>query len=134
MTLGYSKYYPWGGETDFERKVLSGEKIHTIRKDLKGRWKAGRAIEHVTGNRTKQRNQFASGLCQSTQTIEILFNELGKIELVKVDKKEIPNWELIAKNDGLSIISFERWFYNSSNDGFFKGVVIHWTNLLYGGA
>lgn len=133
MTLGYSKYYHWGGETNFESKILSGEKLHTIRQDVKGRWKTGNSIQHVTGNRTKQRNQFANGVCTGTENIVIVFNSLGKIESVKVEGKEINNWELIAKNDGLSILDFERWFFLSATSFVFKGKIIHWANLIYAG-
>lgn len=131
MILGYSKYYPWGGETLFESKILSGEKIHTIRKDLKGRWKSGNTIQHSTGVRTKSFNQFAKGECTSTENIIITFSDLGKIETVLVNGKEINNWELIARNDSLSILDFEKWFYTNSHNNIFKGKIIHWTNKKY---
>lgn len=131
MILGYSQYYPWGGETPFESKILSGEKVHTIRKDLKGRWKAGNTIQHSTGVRTKKFNQFAKGGCISIESINITFSELGKIETVFIDGVEINNWDVIAKNDGLSILDFEKWFYTNSHHGIFKGKIIHWTNKKY---
>jgi hypothetical protein len=131
MNLGYSKYYPWGGETNFKEEVLSGEKLHTIRKDEKGRWKPGPVINHLTGNRTPERNEFLTNTCISTQKIVIVFDERGNIDFVTVGDNNIPMWNLIAKNDGLSILDFEKWFYTNSDNGVYSGVIIHWTNLLY---
>jgi hypothetical protein len=131
MNLGYSSKFPWGGLTQFEEYILSGRKKHTIRIDLKGRWKAGRIIHHVMGNRTKQRREFLRGECHGTQIVKMFFDLRGKIECLKVDGREIPDWEKVAFNDGLTIIEFEKWFNENSTDDIFEGTIIHFTDLRY---
>lgn len=131
MTLSFTKYFPWGGETHFKEKVISGEKIHTIRPNEKKRWRCGIICNMVTGNRTKYRYEFKTAECVSTQNIVIVFNEMGKIDFVTIDSKQINNYELVAKNDGLNLLDFEKWFYNQSKDGVYKGTIIHWTNMRY---
>lgn len=131
MNLGYSEKFPWGGLTRFEEYVLSGRKKHTIRVDLKGRWIAGRLINHVMGNRTKQRREFLRGECHGTQLVKMLFDDRGKITWVKVDGRELENWEVLAHNDGLTMIEFEKWFYENSTDDLYEGTIIHFTDLRY---
>lgn len=123
MVLGYTKGH------GFESKILSGEKLHSIRADIKNRWRRGNEIQHITGNRTSQRSQFASGVCTGTQEIVIVYDDRGKIETVRVGGREVLGWEKIAKNDGLSITAFEGFFYSEA--GLFKGKIIHWTNERY---
>jgi len=170
MTLGYSQTFPWGEPTLFREKILkefdnlarplsielSGDelkslmaqidsidnpKLHTIRQDPTNRWREGRDIHHVYGNRTKARKCFLKNRCLSTQRIVILYEETvvstdqgeGKdgIErpVVMVDFRVMSpeQVDLIAKNDGFkSTDDFFRWF-----DKPFSGVIIHWTKLRY---
>jgi len=131
MNLGYSENFPWGGETNFESKVLSGEKIRTIRLNEKGRWRAGILLNHLLGNRTKRRREFLRNNCISTENITIAFSATGKIKSVMVEGKNITNWCNIALNDGLTVNDFEMWFYRSAAAGVFKGTIVHWTNKKY---
>jgi len=131
MNLGYYAKFPWGGLTRFEEYVLSGRKKHTIRVDLKGRWKAGRLIHHLMGNRTPARREFMRGECHGVQPVKMLFDDRGKIIWLKVEDREINNWEVVAYNDGLTIIEFEKWFYENSTDEIFSGTIIHFTDLRY---
>lgn len=131
MVLGFTQIFPWGGETRFKEKVLTGSKLHSIRVDAKRRWHAGRVIQMVTGNRTRQFSQFLVRPCTGVQEITIVFDERGKIEWVIVGKKRVHSYEVIAKNDGLNLLDFEKWFYAASTRGVFKGRVIHWTDLRY---
>jgi hypothetical protein len=56
----------------FVGKILSGEKIHTIREDKTGRWKEGMKIHFWCGNpRNPSKNpyQFKEGICTGVQDI-----------------------------------------------------------------
>lgn len=115
---------------NYERKTYH-PKIHTIRADRKGRWKPGNKIHLVTGNRTKDRNQFAPVLeCVSVQTIEIkpAFKQVTILPEWYQPKDLTPKEiEILAKNDGFdSVDDFWRWF-----DKDFQGSIIHWTDLKY---
>lgn len=137
MTLGYSTTFPWGGPTNFPEKIILGEKVHTIRKDLKKRWRQGRPIQHVTGNRTKSRELFHENVCTGVQDIMIYFSNEGMIWELFVDGKSLDLTQilLLAHNDGLSFDEFRQWFVdNATPDGtrrLFSGKIIHWTNLRY---
>lgn len=111
-------------------------KFHTIREDIKCRWKAGMNIHFVINSRTKDRFQFAPVVtCVSVQEIFIehskfsclspmiyihngknLFNPLTYQEMVS-----------LAKNDGFN--SLDDFFKYFNKD--FKGKLIHWTGLRY---
>ncbi len=131
MVLGYEKKFADGRDTPFVSAFIDGTKIHTFRPDKRNQIKAGTVLKHVINNRTPQIHYFGQNICNGTQNIVIVFNELGKIESVKVDGKEQTNWEVIAKNDGLNILDFESYFYNKSQGGVFKSKIIHFTDLRY---
>lgn len=127
MTLGYSKQFP-----DFPAKILSGEKIHTIREDKSRRWREGMKIQHVTGNRTKERKQFAEGVCTGVQDIVIVFQGLV-IKRINVEGYSIPveRWRMLAYNDGMEWHEFQAYFRGCANLGIFIGRIIHWTDKRY---
>ncbi|MCK9452842.1 MAG: hypothetical protein M0Q90_14200 [Bacteroidales bacterium] len=122
MILGYKER--------FKQPILDKTKIHTIREDAHDRWKVGMTIQHATGVRTKNYNQFAEGQCQSTQRIEIertsdfLIDTIVKIDGRKLAENEVRN---LAFNDGFqNLVAFYMFFANG-----FKGKIIHWTELKY---
>lgn len=133
MTIGYSTVFPWGPPTNFEASILSGEKIHTIREDRTRRWKAGNSVQHVTGNRTKRLNKFKEGTCDGVQDIEVHFWANGDIASIRIDKKNLDRyrWPELAKNDGLSMEDFAKWFGLATKAFAFYGRIIHFTNLRY---
>lgn len=116
-------------------------KLHTIRKDEKNRWKVGNKIHFVTGNRTKERNQFAP---------EINVKSIQRIDIYKVANVYTPytyktknnrtyqiaidgnclnadNMHRIAVNDGFDDLeAFFDWFVED-----FSGKIIHWTDYKY---
>jgi len=133
MILSFKKQFP--------DKILSGEKIHSIREDSRGRWVAGRPVHFATGVRTKNYNCFQEGVCVSVQRIEILhyafLEKQPAIEVIVDDNikftqrgNHIYNSNFIkqlAKNDGFdSVEDFFKWF---SSD--FQGKIIHWTDFRY---
>ena len=111
----------------FVGKIMFGEKIHTIRADLKNRYKVGTMLHMATGVRTKNYNCFKITTIDSIQEIVIKHYPYGIV--LTIDGKQ-PNNETmheLAKNDGFdSVKDFFKWF-----DKDFKGKLIHWTDKLY---
>lgn len=119
-------------------------KIHTIRQDVKKRWKVGMKIHFVINNRTKNRFQFAPVLeVKKIQEIEIKYVESKHYKInigVFVDGQmignafgndEIESYDntllTLALNDGFKDVqSFFDWFKED-----FTGRLIHWTDLSY---
>ena len=147
MILGYKMYWPWGGFTNFAKKILLGTKKHSLRIDENNRWRAGMKIQHAHGVRTKRYMMFLKGECKSTQQIKIerhdgILNDdyyvyrvvIKGIQFVMgfkvtVDDKVLirETVDLLAANDGFdSTIDFFDWFW----DGF-EGKIIHFTDLKY---
>lgn len=127
----------------FVEKILSGEKIHTIREDKPGRWVADKLIHFATGVRTAKYHCYMEDTCKSVQSIQIQYF-LWEYESSKDNMRVLVNgglfynvdrkfatgseqMELLAKNDGFdSIEEFFKWF-----DSDFEGVIIHWTDFRY---
>jgi hypothetical protein len=108
-------------------------KKHTIREDLKNRWKAGNKIHAVYNNRSKNQFQFAPTFkCTGVQIIEIIYRyEKGiAYPLVMIDDRLLTSRaELVnlSLSDGFEgIREFFAWFNKD-----FKGKIIHWTDLRY---
>ena len=130
MILGFKK--------QFEHKILSGVKKHTIREDQKNRWLPGRKIHFATGVRSKKYNQFAEGYCSKIEPFEIKYiydgnkttanvfvdNELLG-QAIWIDSKLVNSSfsvDMLSANDGFIRTSdFFEWF-NSD----FNGKIIHW--------
>lgn len=114
--------YQWSCRNDFK------DKLHTIRKDEKNRWHAGRLIHFVINNRSKNQWQFAPVIpCISTQKIEMVWR--NGVFLVYVDSKLLNNKQTLhlALNDGFESEEELRSYFNTD----FTGKIIHWTNLKY---
>lgn len=139
-----------GFKQQFVDKIVSGQKLHTIREDKKNRWSRYHIIHMSTGVRTKDYHCFLTRHCVSVQNITI--NPISK--QVAIDNKWIlcedsitginalssvadvfGKWvlnnkvhlEVLAKNDGFdSVDEFWQWF-----DKPFEGKIIHWTTLKY---
>jgi hypothetical protein len=131
MLVNYLKYYPWGGEANFQKKILSKEKIHTIRKNKKG-FKPNAVLDH--GERIKgkgfKRKSFSTNKCISVQEIEITFKK-DEITKCEINGKSI-SWKLIAENDGLSSNDFLKWFSLFKNEeNKFTGYIVHWSHFKY---
>jgi uncharacterized protein YqfB (UPF0267 family) len=128
MILGFNRR--------FEKPILKGDKVHTIREDRKNRHSGGGRLHLSIGVRTKAYRCLKETLCTGVQQIEILYGNGGYCDVfvyqdarVLVDGRELsyPEVTELAKNDGFdSQDAFFKWF---SSD--FKGKIIHWTNLKY---
>lgn len=114
----------------FLDKILNCSKIHTIRGDESNRWKPGNKIHFATGVRSKQYNQFRSGVCSRVQDIEIIYGNMSnQFPEIYIDGiyQTTEDVEELAYNDGFdSVDDFRSWF---SDD--FIGKIIHWTDYKY---
>jgi len=114
-------------------------KLHTIRKDEKNRWRAGKIIHPIINNRSKKRFQFAPEMpVRKTQNIAIL--DLGIETRVEIDGEHFDSWfhdpnfncsgnriTELAKNDGFP----DAWSFLKYFNFDYEGKIIHWTGLEY---
>ena len=127
-------------QIQYVKKAIStnwifANKIHTIRRDEKNKWKVGNKIHFVIYNRTPQRYQFAPIVpCMSVQAIKIkyCYNRNTKAfdtPIVMIGDKQLSiNEETqLAINDGFQ--SSEAFFNYFDKD--FTGKIIHWTDKQY---
>lgn len=131
MILSYRKTIEGTSRpTNFEEKINSGEKIHTIRADEKNRWKEGMKIHHAHGVRTKYYDCFQEDICKGVQSIKIECpTEFMNDVKFYVDDRLLSKDEMIdlAHNDGFSCLAeFHLWFGED-----FEGKLIHWTDKRY---
>ena len=129
MVLGFKKTMeaPSGRKvpTNFQDKIQKGIKLHTVREDRTGRWKAGMKIHFATGVRQTNYNCFKEGVCKSVQDIMIQGYR------VYIDGRKLASDELeyFANNDGFDTLEeFWDWFIPYTP---FVGKIIHWTDLKY---
>lgn len=115
--------------------VIIRPKIHTIRTDLKNRWKQGNKIHPVFNNRSKNQFQFSPTFtCKGIQLIDIQIIDMPfksiKISEINGSKSHFltdQEIELLAINDGFeNITDFFNYF-----DPDFKGKIIHFTDYRY---
>lgn len=128
MILGFSQVNPKTKvPTGFVDKILSGQKIHTIRAG--SRWQSGMPIQFATGVRTKNYHKFKDGIAHSIQSIKIIPNEVINDGKVFINARELDFTELqtLAWNDGFEhVVAFWTWFNEP-----FTGQLVHWTNYKY---
>lgn len=147
MVLGFKTKLPNGLPCNFENKTKKSlwkylygtesdesiiPKLHTIREDKNGRWKAGNIIHFATGVRTKSYNCFLFGTCVSVQEIRIEWT--GRVLIISVDGVEnYINEDVLIKNDGFdNKQDFLDWFgFQPMKPDLFEGKLIHWTDLKY---
>ena len=129
LTYSFDKFVP---------AILSGEKIHTIREDFYERWKPGMSIQHWRGNpRNVKSNpyQFAVGECKGVQdiTIRLGCKKMKHGLTVLIGKRFLADDEIeeLAKNDGLTIDEFRKWFLREPGNSWFQGRIIHFTDFRY---
>ena len=118
-----------GFKDRFVEKIISGEKIHTIREDKNQRWAPGKKIHFATGVRTPNYHQFMKGECKGVEKIYI--NPEGRTIMFDYSGISIfykgEDCIHVMGNDGFdSADDFWNWF-----DKPFSGVIIHWTDFKY---
>ena len=128
-----------GVPTEFESKLKSGTKIHTIRHNAKGVWDerykgiaSGRkylSVREWTGRPyNSEQREFARFEEIGLQHITMTYGSSDAVPQIWIDDKKVPI-EVVAKNDGLSVEDFISWFF--AKDNVFEGVVIHFTGFRY---
>lgn len=136
----------WKGtsrRTYFVEKILGQmkpPKIHTIREDLKERWKVGMTIQFSTGVRTKFYAKFFDGTVKAVQQLYMRLDaENGLLIAVVGDGSEL-RWlstdriKELAQNDGFDTEEeFYGWFVPVvlKKGGVYTCRLIHWTDKLY---
>ena len=113
-------------------------KLHTIREDKSDRWRAGVMIGFFINARQKNMFRFAPRIpVVSTQRI-LMSYAYANIIHITINGRRLNDWqekEKLAINDG-----FESWgdfvdyfipIIEKSENGFFTGKIIHWTDLRY---
>lgn len=123
------------GLFDFDKYDNVQPKIHTIRDDVHNRFRPGVIIDGFINSRTKKMLRIMPRVpIISTQKVFMTYNFNDVIE-ISVNDKYICNTLEFAQNDG-----FETWedFFNffypkimANPDKFYKGKIIHWTDLKY---
>jgi hypothetical protein len=133
--LDPSIHYPNG--YNFVAKDKLPSKLHTIREDKNDRWKAGTKIDFFINCRQKNMFRFAPVLpVVSVQKITMSYL-WGKVIMITIAGREMhaSEKEQFAINDGFdNWDSFFEYFYDvikNTEDNFFSGKIIHWTNLKY---
>lgn len=112
-------------------------KLHTIREDKKDRWHAGIMIDFFINVRQKNMFRFAPKVAVvSTQEIFMTYAYNNRID-ISIDDRELYGYEKedFAINDGFDTWNdFFDYFYpkiKESEKQFYKGKIIHWTDLRY---
>ena len=161
--LTFSKEFPKthinaGEPTNFKEKILSGEKIHTIRAATKKevltcgnydkkeykfadcRFKIGDQISmrYWTG---KPYNSKQEIFCEDFEVKEIIKFRIKNNSTIGFEINENNIWldvfnqneflQLLSKNDGLTLDQFKSWFKFSNNMEEFFGYIIAWKPTNY---
>lgn len=141
------KGHPKAGQpTNFKEKFLNGEKIHTIRGNYE-LWK--KRLDEVRGRKAILSIRQWEGMPYRSKQIEIakITSVSGcgvqYINLWKPNEDQIY-WQIndrkvkeafneVAKNDGLDIEDFRRWFIPKKDTKYFyfEGAIIHFTPFRY---
>jgi len=133
MILGFKQQFPDKTPTRFKEKILSGEKIHSIRAG--DRWRPGMSIQMAYGVRTKQYEQFNALVrhelehCKSVQ--QLFMTNYQWLEVFVGDRElSPPEINDLLKNDGLTRKQFYDWFFPRGKK-IFSGQIVHWTDFKY---
>lgn len=134
MLVGFSQKFSKGKlkgmPTLFKEKHSSGHKIHTMREDVKNRWRVGMGMQLCYGVRTKQFEMWADTECKAIQIVNIKYSG-SAIPEITIDGRLCHALEIVmlAINDGFdSLDDFLAWF---DKDGEYK--LLHWTDFIYDG-
>lgn len=134
------KHISRGRDTDFNKKLLEGEKIHTIRSNY-DLWKHNITKINKMGYELSVREW--TGVPYRSQQREIkTLSKIGyesiSMEYIPENKdiraiingKTIPDVKRIAHNDGLDWNDFVDWFFGNGTTSF-QGIIVHFTEFRY---
>jgi hypothetical protein len=132
--LTVSEYFPKshtraGDPTEFEKKILQGDKIHTIRKNAK-LWE--KRAEKINAGEAVLSVRIWTGKPYRSKQKEILSLDKIGTEIINV-KSDRPDdlfllGKYFAKNDGLSEADFNAWFDFKLDEVY---IIIHFTGFRY---
>lgn len=147
MSAVFPAYHSKAGEpTEFEEKILSGDKPHTIRGNIEY-WRgiirevqSGRAILSIrtwSGKpyRSKQREikQITKEDKPSIERVFMTYSPHLGYE-ASVNGAELFGAiarEELAQKDGLNVWDFSEWFFKPGKVEEFSGVIIHFNDFKY---
>lgn len=137
----FLSYHPKAGaETYFAEKILSGEKLHTLRGNYQY-W--SKIIAKVNAGEAVLSVRYWSGKPYKSTQVEITkFTKLGEQRFrinafgyLDIDGKllTLEKTTEIAKNDGLALQDFYDWFKFKKllPNSQINGIIIHFTNFKY---
>ena len=125
-----------GQSTGFPLAIKHYDKIHTIRSNY-DLW--AKRFEKINAGKAMLSVRIWQGKPYASKQLEIFkYDYTHKIGIEKledptnfvfapIEGKQI-NWDLIAKNDGLSFMDFQEWFKVRSNSPM---AIIHFTDFRY---
>lgn len=127
----FPKGHPKQGiRTAFGSKVLSGEKLHTIRENARGFYVDGDwvSVRRWTGVAYRSKQVELVRVRTGLEQVRILRTCSGV--WVYVNGERVDPTE-VARNDGLSLGDFVNWFFPAERFGEFKGDLIHLSDFRY---
>lgn len=147
LSKTFMKGHPKAGQpTNFREKFLNGEKIHTIRGNYPlwekrlNEVREGRAILSIRQWEGKPYNskqieiaKLTKVSCCGVQLISLHKPNVDQIYWQINERKVKESFVEIAKNDGLDIEDFRRWFIpkKDAKDFYFEGAIIHFIPFRY---
>lgn len=136
----FPAYHPKAGEpTRFKEKILSGEKIHTIRENYTS-WKkkidevnkglAYLSLRQWEDKPYKSKQKEFLRLEQGQVGCEEIYADNGRI---RIDGTHYGHFTFsdVIRHDGLDVWNFWEWFPNDSEFYFEHKCIIHFTDFLY---
>lgn len=126
-----------GQSTNFVEKILSGEKIHTIRAnaDWQKRLKNSHVLTITTwkGAYKKSEKEIVKTITKEQglgyELVEFYNEVFAKVTCPKTGKSVQVKYKELAKNDGLNVDDFNAWFENYDIQS--PLILIHFTNFRY---
>ena len=128
----------------FVSKILTGEKVHTIREDKRNRWHKDVKIHFASNVRTKYQQTFKTGKVTSIQSVVFVYYSPSNSLSVEIDGHLIESkeeYKAFAKADGFDTTEeLEQWFiplckepigHTSNKLLSYKAKLIHWTDITY---
>lgn len=141
LSKAFPSYHSRKGQpTNFESKLLSGRKIHTIRANYD--WWARKAEQINSGKMYLSVRQWTGKPYFSPQReIKRVYRiGLQKVQIMTPVEEPVPflwidgksqSWETVAAHDGLSAKDFVKWFFGNDKSNIFDGVCIQFTDFRY---
>lgn len=146
ISRAFPKSHPRAGDpTNFVELILNGEKIHTIRANY-DLWK--KRIDEVNKGeaeisvRTWSNKPYKSKQVEEYRLTQDSGCGIERISMHKpnehqivydINAKNLAILDDIARNDGVSLDDFRRWFFPQwkGEKQFFEGAIIHFTKFRY---